>query len=293
MTKTPKTSPIDLVTASAGTGKTFRLAEEIAAAVASGTPAECIVAVTFTTRAAEELIGRARARLIEKGHREAATSLLAGRVGTVNAVFGAFLREFAIAAGRSPLTDVIPEDRAQRIFRIAADQAIARHAPVLNPIARRFGYDERDGARPGTQSWQAMVQSICQLAQTNGIAPAALSDSALKSWTTLEACLEKPRKGESAAGLNAALLAEIDRALNTVGSGDGTQKTTEALSDLKSARRDLRNGTIAWSQWPKLTKLNAAKASNAALQPVRDAAAVHPRHPGLHEDLRDFITGVL
>ncbi len=292
MTHAQEMSPIDLVTASAGTGKTYRLAKEIADAVAAGTPAESIVAVTFTTRAAEELTGRARARLIEDGRRDAATALLAGRVGTVNAVFGSLLREFAIDAGRSPMTDVVPEERAQRIFRIAADEAIARHATALNRVARRFGYDERDGARPGTRSWQSTVQSICQLAQTNGIAPTALADSAARSWATLEVCLEKPRAGDTSERLDGALLDAVARALDAIGRGDGTKATTEAIAELDGARRELEKGTTAWSLWPKLTKLAAAKASNAALQPVRDAAAAHPRHPGLHEDLRSFIAGV-
>ena len=55
---------------------------------------------------------------------EAATALLAGRVGTVNAVFGAILREFAIAAGRSPLTDVIPEERELGIASVEGDEGV-------------------------------------------------------------------------------------------------------------------------------------------------------------------------
>ena len=54
-----------VIQASAGTGKTFRLAQRVLERVASGTPIGCIVVVTFTVAATAELNARVRARLSE------------------------------------------------------------------------------------------------------------------------------------------------------------------------------------------------------------------------------------
>ena len=69
-------NPVNLVTASAGTGKTTRLTEEIANAVHAGVESRSVLATTFTNKAAAELIERARGRLIDEGRTEAATGLL-------------------------------------------------------------------------------------------------------------------------------------------------------------------------------------------------------------------------
>ena len=56
--------PVDLVIASAGTGKTFRLVDEIRQAIDAGTAPSMIMATTFTNKAAAELVERARSDLI-------------------------------------------------------------------------------------------------------------------------------------------------------------------------------------------------------------------------------------
>ena len=61
------TNPIDLTLASAGTGKTFALVEAAFAALDTGFPPEKLVAVTFTVKAAGELVERIRKRLVSAG----------------------------------------------------------------------------------------------------------------------------------------------------------------------------------------------------------------------------------
>ena len=125
--------PVDLVVASAGTGKTARLIAEIRGAIDGGTPASSILATTFTNKAAGELVERARAGLITDGRANEATDLLAARVGTINATFGKIVGEFALEAGRSPVADVVSELRQKRIFAISAEAAIAGRASTMFP----------------------------------------------------------------------------------------------------------------------------------------------------------------
>ena len=59
---------IDVVSASAGTGKTYRLTGDLTAALLDGSARpEGVVAITFTVKAAGELESRIRARLLEAG----------------------------------------------------------------------------------------------------------------------------------------------------------------------------------------------------------------------------------
>jgi ATP-dependent exoDNAse (exonuclease V) beta subunit len=59
-------SRINIVVASAGTGKTTRIVNDISGEVTQREP-EQIVATTFTVKAADELIERSRARLFAAG----------------------------------------------------------------------------------------------------------------------------------------------------------------------------------------------------------------------------------
>jgi ATP-dependent exoDNAse (exonuclease V) beta subunit len=63
-TATP-TLPRELVLASAGTGKTFRISSRIIGLLAAGAPAEAILASTFTRKAAGEILDRVLARLAD------------------------------------------------------------------------------------------------------------------------------------------------------------------------------------------------------------------------------------
>src|ERR1700749_3096874 len=96
---------IQVVTAAAGAGKTTRIVGDIAVDVATRPPEE-VVATTFTIRAADELVQRARTALFGQGRVDPAGRLLGARFGTVNAVCGQIVGEFALELGRSTATNV-------------------------------------------------------------------------------------------------------------------------------------------------------------------------------------------
>jgi ATP-dependent helicase/nuclease subunit A len=277
---------IRIVNASAGTGKTYRLSTEVRDAVLKGMPPEHILATTFTNRAAAELLERGRERLLEHGRAEEALRLMLARIGTVNGVFGRMLGEFALEQGRSPVAAVVPEGAQARLFRIAADGVIGRHAPVLAALADRFGFAEGQAA---TQTdWQKLLADLVGAARLNGLGRTALAASAERSWQTLRSVLPPPEK--TAGALDAALAEAVETALSALGEGDGTKTTGAALSTLEEARRILsRPISVPWSVWARLAKVTTAKALDGVVAPVRDAASAHPRHPRLHEDLETFI----
>ena len=189
---------IILVGASAGTGKTYRLGTALLHAVRAGVPPQFVLATTFTNRVAAELLERGRSRLLEGGLPMAALNVMLARMGTVNAVFGRILADFALQNGRSPVVSVIPDTAQTSVFRIAADACIQQHAPTLAPLAERFEFFAA-GA-----DWQTMLTELVAAVRANGIAPENLAASANRSLAGLLAALPAPEPSGSA--LDAALL---------------------------------------------------------------------------------------
>ena len=68
---------IDFIIASAGTRKTTHLVELIGNEARADKPAKRLLGTTFTVKAADELVARARGELVKDGDVERATGLLA------------------------------------------------------------------------------------------------------------------------------------------------------------------------------------------------------------------------
>ncbi len=120
--------PIKIISASAGSGKTFKLAENLLDSVKKGTNPEDILATTFTIKAASELIERVRTELFKDCRADSAQRILDGYLGTVNSVCGRLLKEFAFECGLSPVQDVLPEVDGQFIFERAIATVVEKYS---------------------------------------------------------------------------------------------------------------------------------------------------------------------
>ena len=58
-------------------------------------------------------------------------------------------------AGLSPAIEVLPEDDAERLFRIAVDEVVNKHKVKLEPVAERLGHDGSGNARRKQPDWQS------------------------------------------------------------------------------------------------------------------------------------------
>ena len=67
--------PLKIISAGAGSGKTYRLTSEMVALLKDGVRASGIIATTFTRKAANELQERVRVRLLEEGLSQQADDL--------------------------------------------------------------------------------------------------------------------------------------------------------------------------------------------------------------------------
>jgi ATP-dependent helicase/nuclease subunit A len=115
-----------LLAAGAGSGKTSVLVERFVRAVREdGIAPGRILAITFTERAAAELRGRVRVRLLELGEREAARDTEGAPIGTFHGFCARLLRLHALSAGLDPDFVILDEPGAARLRLLAFRHALA------------------------------------------------------------------------------------------------------------------------------------------------------------------------
>lgn len=142
-----------LVIAGPGSGKTRTLAHRVARLVETGTAPERILLLTFTRRAAREMIAKAAAVLDHASGADGAGRALACRIagGTFHSVATGILRRFGRAVGLDPSFTVLDESDAEGLIAVArrdiAAAARERRFPLkgtLRDIASHVVNAEQD-----------------------------------------------------------------------------------------------------------------------------------------------------
>ena len=285
---------VDTTIASAGTGKTYRLVQDIVAEVLAGTPPHRILATTFTKKAAAELAGRIRATLIDRGRPELGAAMLSARIGTVNSVCGTLIAEFAFELGRSPVTEVIAEDRQSLVFGRATGSVIEEYGPAISDIAERFGIQARSYSAHGrtVRGWHDDVRRAVDLARSNGIPVERFAHCAARSSVGLIALLP-PNPALSAETVDAALTLAIKACMIAIEENRAILKGGTLTKDVPAVEKAFRaleaGGRLQWPEWAKLAKLGATKTDAPLFADVVAAAVAHPGHPALKADIERYV----
>jgi ATP-dependent exoDNAse (exonuclease V) beta subunit len=268
---------IRIISASAGSGKTTRLAAELERAIVEeGVAPDRILATTFTKKAAAELVERGRRVLLRRGDTEVADRFRAARIGTVNAVAGRIVSDFAFDCGMSPELVVFDEQRARDTFRQCLQEVVTREdLDVIADLSSRFA----------TFPWAELVGETVARARTNGLGAVDLSQSASRSHSELFSLLPG-----QALDLDDILRGETEAAATALkeqrAKGDATKATEAALDRVERARSRLKRGrTLSWQEWTQLGALAPAKKSAAAVASLVHVATRMLEHPRFHADL--------
>ena len=229
---------IRFISAGAGSGKTYTITQELYSRLQEGkVRPECVMATTFTRKAAAEMAERVREKLAEEGRAELSMRLGSARIGTVNSVCGQLLAQFAFEAGLSPRVEVIPEEDGPLIFNRALEEVISQSEfRRMNSLAYRLGIED----------WQAEVRGVVDRARANDMNAEAMTRDAESSISRLLAFLPKAASED----LDAALLASIEDALGKIrDNGDGTKGTANWVAQVEDTRRQLKEGRpLSWSE---------------------------------------------
>jgi len=265
---------IEFISAGAGSGKTFKLTEDLHHLLASGEidPAK-VIATTFTVKAATELRERVRQKLLKEGESHLACQMGESLIGTVNSVCGQLLERFSFEAGLSPELSVIDERESQHLFNMALESNLSLDViRKMNSMAYRLGQDD----------WRANVQSIVKIARSNNIEHQQLITMGNSSVQSLLKFF--PHKVTR--DLNQLLIKVIEEAINNI---DGKQKNTKAyLRFIYEVKNKLKLNNLPWSQWVKLTKMAPAVAFHDYSDAVAQVAMDYEKHPQLHADIKDY-----
>ncbi|MFZ5572871.1 MAG: UvrD-helicase domain-containing protein [Thermodesulfobacteriota bacterium] len=273
---------IHIITASAGSGKTYRLSTLLHERIAAGSARpEAIIATTFTRKAAAELAERVRQRLIANNLVEEANRLSAARMGTINSVCGRLISDFAFEKGLFPDAAVLDEAAANRELRRAISSVVTQD--------RTRQLAELEGRLEGLD-WSKAVRDIIQLARSNGLNETDLVKSKEHSRKSIQELLGPALSGTK--DPDRVLQDELDAVIKAVDTRtDTTDKTKKTLDFCCNILNLLRQGRkIKWSDWRKLSQLDFGQKSAGHARRLMELAAAHDSHPGLKQDLDDAVS---
>jgi ATP-dependent helicase/nuclease subunit A len=257
--------PRILVSAGAGSGKTRLLvAYFVQALLEERIPAEQLAAVTFTRKAAGELVERIRTELRARGRPDLAWSLEAATIGTIHSLCRSLIKERALEAGVDPACAGLEEEAAallkDEVSRQAWESVVEQADEAeLDTLARRGEglrrlvmplYDQLRG-----MGWEAPCLDIApgereevarsRLAAAIDIALAAAADLERRT-PTLQTDLAKLQNClawlEAAAGQPAATAEEIETALAATAGFFPSRRT----SSIEPAFEPVREALVAY-----------------------------------------------
>ncbi|MBI3268761.1 MAG: UvrD-helicase domain-containing protein [Planctomycetes bacterium] len=125
----------EVVTAGAGTGKTYDIVERVVRAITQdGVAIQRIAAITFTNRAADELAGRLTRRLKQAGRDEDAREVDTAYLSTIHAFCLRLLTEHPVESGIPPETRSIDEEEASPLLRRAISDAMSARPAIAEEV---------------------------------------------------------------------------------------------------------------------------------------------------------------
>ena len=275
-----------IISAGAGSGKTYRLTSEMVALLKQGVRASGIIATTFTNKAAAELQERVRVRLLEAGLSEQADALTNALIGTVHGLGVKLLRRFAFEAGVSPQVDIIADEDQQVLFNQSLATVLSNErVAMMERLSDRLGLNKRE-----RYDWRLEVKRLTDVARANDFSEELLKKSKDNSFTSFQQFLGEV-SSDSADEFNKRLLQAMEQTIDRLEANeDVTKKTQSAIKVLKSLRSELQNrGELFWHQWVKVSKLDVGSKSRDDILELKEIAESHHSHPLFHEDIKNFI----
>jgi ATP-dependent helicase/nuclease subunit A len=280
---------IEIISAGAGSGKTYTLTQRMVALLEGGVQPAGILATTFTKKAAAELQERVRLKLLESGMTEAANELGEALIGTVHSIGTRLLQRFAFEAGVSPLVEIIADGDEQRLFNESLSQVLSeQRIERMNQLADRLGLTKKTYG--DSFDWRRDIRTLTEVARANNFSKTILETSKQRSWESFERLLS-PAQNTDPIVWNNRLIAAIDQTVAALDANeaDGTKVTKDAVEVLKSFQTQLKfRGELYWHEWVKIAKTNVGAKSRDLMEDLQNFALSHDGHPQFREDLKGY-----
>ncbi len=279
---------IKIISAGAGSGKTYRLTEEMVALLQGDVRASGIIATTFTNKAAAELQERVRIKLLEKKLTKEADQLANALIGTVHGLGVKLLKRFAFEAGVSPQVDIMAEGDHQLMFNQSLSTVLTQERMErMAYFSNRLGLDKR-----GNYDWRKEVKKVTDIARANDFSIKILEKSKILSFENFKTFLGKPNPKSNTLLNELKTLSEaiIEELANNE---DSTKVTHSAVETLKGFLQKIKlKGALEWHEWVKISKIKVGAKSKETIESLVDLALKHDSDPTFHEDIQQFIYGI-
>jgi len=281
---------IEIISAGAGSGKTYTLTQRMVALLEGGVQPAGILATTFTKKAAAELQERVRLKLLETGMTEAANELGEALIGTVHSIGTRLLQRFAFEAGVSPLVEIIADGDEQRLFNESLSQVLTeQRIERMNLLADRLGLTKKSYG--DSFDWRRDIRTLTEVARANNFSKKVLETSKMRSWESFERLLS-PAQTTDPIVWNNRLNSAIDQTVAALeaNEADSTKVTKDAIEVLKSFQTQLKfRGELHWHEWVKIAKTNVGAKSRDLMEALQNLALSHDEHPQFREDVKGYI----
>jgi ATP-dependent helicase/nuclease subunit A len=282
---------ITLLSAGAGSGKTYRLTGEMTKLLKGQVRASGIIATTFTKKAAAELQERVRVRLLEEGMTDAANDLGAAMIGTVHSIGARLLQRFAFEAGVSPLVEIIADGDGQRLFNESLSQVLSEERiEKLNLMADRLGLTKKKMGEPDFD-WRKNILDITDIARANNFNLSVLEKSKRLSWENFERFLPEEIKIELQT-LNNRLTFQLEQAIAALENNDidSTKTTKDAAIEYRNFANQLKwRGELYWHEWVKITKIKVGAKSKDLVVELQEFALSHDAFSLFRADVKGYM----
>ena len=169
---------ITYINAGAGSGKTYRLTEEMADKVDNNlcTPSQ-IIASTFTKDAAADLKKNAREKFLERGLFTGAAELDSAAIGTVHSIGFLYIKKYWYKLGLTASVEAITEEaKMSYLNRTLAKAVTDEDITHFREFVETFGLQLSQSSRPDYDFWRSLVKSIVEKADAFGIDDLAESE---------------------------------------------------------------------------------------------------------------------
>lgn len=277
---------LKIISAGAGSGKTYRLTSEMVALLKGGVRANGLIATTFTTKAAAELQERVRVRLLEEGLSEQADALTNALIGTVHGLGVKLLRRFSFEAGVSPEVAIIADEDQQVLFNQSLSTVLTmERVEKMERLSDRLGLNKRE-----RYDWRREVKQLTDVARANDFTIEVLEKSKEKSFEQFQQFLGDLADGQQAA-FNKKLQSLLEETVTRLENNeDATKKTSVAVATLKGFYNELKlRQELYWHQWVKISKIDVGAKSREDVTDLIAFAQTHDTHPAFHRDIKAFI----
>lgn len=169
---------VTYINAGAGSGKTYRLTNEMINLVKDGhcTPSQ-IIASTFTIAAAADLKKNAREKFLQRGLISQAAELDSAAIGTVHSIGLQYIKKYWYKLGLSASVDTITDEAKmgylnRTMTKVVTDDDIA----AFREYTETFGLRITGTHRPDNDFWKSLVQDLVEKADAFGINDLTISE---------------------------------------------------------------------------------------------------------------------